>query len=58
MKTADTVVFSNMIPVENSYLSVLGYSSIMYLAYAAVYCVFYFITKAQFGRIVRNQVSG
>ena len=54
MKTADTVVFSNMIQVENSYLSVLGFSAIMYLAYGAVYCVFYLITKARFGRIVRG----
>ncbi|HWQ78390.1 MAG TPA: ABC transporter permease [Anaerovoracaceae bacterium] len=53
MKTADTVVFSNMIPVENSYLSVLGFSAIMYLAYALVYCVFYFITKSQYERIIR-----
>lgn len=54
MKTADTVVFSNMIPVENSYLSVLGFSAVMYLAYGAVYGVFYLITKSQYGRIVRS----
>ena len=54
MKTADTVVFSNMIPVENSYLSVLGFSAIMYLAYVVVYGIFYLITKSQYGRIVRN----
>ena len=54
MKTADSVVFSNIIPVENSYLSVLGFSGIMYLAYAAIYCVFYLITKSQYGRIVRG----
>jgi putative ABC transport system permease protein len=54
MKTADTVIFSNMIPVENSYLSVLGFSGIMYAAYALVYCIFYLITKSQYGRIVRN----
>ena len=54
MKTADTVVFSNMIPVENSYLSVLGLSAIMYAAYALIYCVFYLITKSQYGRIIRN----
>jgi putative ABC transport system permease protein len=54
MKTADTIIFSNMIPVENSYLSVLGFSAIMYLAYAMVYCVFYFITKSQYARIVRS----
>lgn len=54
MKTADTVVFSNMIPVENSYLSVLGFSAVMYLAYAAVYCLFYFITKSQYIRIIRS----
>lgn len=54
MKTADTVVFSNIIPVENSYLTVLGFSAIMYLAYAVVYAVFYLITKSQYGRIIRN----
>jgi len=54
MKTADTVVFSNMIPVENSYLSVLGFSAVMYLAYAAVYCIFYLITKSQYERIVHS----
>ncbi|MEL7658019.1 MAG: ABC transporter permease, partial [Bacillota bacterium] len=54
MKTADTVVFSNMIPVENSYLTVLKFSGIMYLAYAAVYGIFYLVTKSQYERIVRN----
>ncbi len=54
MKTADTVVFSNIIPVENSYVSVLGFSAIMYAAYALVYCVFYFVTKSQYKRIVHN----
>lgn len=54
MKTADTIIFSNMIPVENSFLTVLGFSGIMYAAYAIVYCVFYFITKSQYSRIVRN----
>ena len=54
MKTADTVVFSNMIPVDNSYLAVLKFSGIMYLAYAAVYGIFYLVTKSQYERIVRN----
>ena len=54
MKTADTVVFSNMIPVENSYLSVLGFSMIMYLAYGLIYGAFYLITKSQYTRIVRG----
>ncbi len=53
MKTADTIIFSNMIPVENSYLYVLGFSGLMYGAYALVYAVFYIITKAQFERIVQ-----
>lgn len=53
MKTADTVIFSNIIPVENSYLTVLKFSGIMYLAYAAVYGIFYLITKSQYERIVR-----
>ncbi|MDD3168556.1 MAG: ABC transporter permease [Eubacteriales bacterium] len=57
MKTADTVVFSNMIPVEHSYLSVLGFSAVMYLAYGAIYGVFYLITKSQYGRIVRSTLE-
>lgn len=54
MKTADTVIFSNMLPMENSYLAVLGFSGVMYAAYALVYCIFYLITKSQYSRIVRN----
>lgn len=57
MKTADTVVFSNIMTVENSYLSVLSFSAVMYLAYGAVYCVFYLITKSQYGRIVRSTLE-
>lgn len=53
MKTADTLVFSNMIQVENSYLNVLGCSGLMYVVYAIVYSIFYFITKSQYWRIVR-----
>ena len=52
MKTADTIVFSNLIPVENSYLTVLGFSGIMYGAYAFVYVIFYLVTKNQYTRIV------
>jgi putative ABC transport system permease protein len=52
MKTADTIVFSNMIAAENSYLVVLAFSGIMYGIYAIVYGVFYFITKRQYTRIV------
>lgn len=53
MKTADTIVFSNIIPVENSYLTVLAFSAVMYGAYAMVYGIFYFITKEQYSKIVR-----
>jgi len=53
MKTADTIVFSNIIPVENSYLSVLGFSAVMYAAYAIVYGIFYLITKEQYTRMIR-----
>jgi putative ABC transport system permease protein len=53
MKAADTLIFSTMIPVANSYLNVLATSGVMYLAYAAVYIVFYFITKGQYKRMIR-----
>jgi len=53
MKAADTIVFSNMIPVENSYFTVLAFSAVMYGAYGIVYGVFYFITKEQYAKIVR-----
>lgn len=54
MKTADTVVFTNMIPVANSYLVVLRYSGLMYALYALIYSIFYLITKQQYGRRVRS----
>lgn len=53
MKTADTIIFSNMIPIENSYIAVLGFSAVMYIAYAVGYGIFYLVTKAQYERIVR-----
>ncbi|AOT72074.1 ABC transporter permease [Geosporobacter ferrireducens] len=53
MKAADTMVFSNMIPVDNSYFTVLAFSAVMYGAYAVVYGVFYLITKGQYRRIVQ-----
>ena len=53
MKAADTMIFSYTIPVENSYLTVLSYSAVMYGAYALVYGIFYFITKGQYSRIVK-----
>jgi len=53
MKTADTVVFSNIITAGNSYLTVLGYSSVMYGVYGLVYGIFYLITGGQYARIVR-----
>ncbi len=53
MKTADTVVFSNVITTGNTYLTVLTFSSMMYVAYGVVYGIFYFITKGQYSRIVR-----
>lgn len=53
MKAADTMIFSNMIPVDNSYVTVLTFSSVMYGVYAIVYGIFYFITKGQYARIVK-----
>jgi len=53
MKTADTLVFSNIMSSGNSYLKVLAFSSVMYGAYGVVYGIFYLITKGQYARIVR-----
>lgn len=53
MKAADTMVFSNMIPVDNSYFTVLAFSAVMYSVYGIVYGIFYFITKSQYTRILR-----
>lgn len=54
MKSADTMVFSNMISGGNSYLTVLGFSSVMYGAYAIVYGIFYLITKSQYIRTINR----
>ncbi|WP_432664705.1 ABC transporter permease [Wukongibacter baidiensis] len=53
MKSADTMVFSNMISAPNTYLKVLMYSGVMYGIYAIIYSIFYFITKGQYSRIVK-----
>ena len=53
MKAADTMIFANMLPVDNSYIVVLSFSAVMYAAYALVYGIFYFITKGQYSRIVK-----
>jgi putative ABC transport system permease protein len=55
MKSADTIVFSNMIANENSYITVLLCSAVMYGIYAVVYSIFYFITKGQYSRIVKTE---
>ncbi len=52
MKSADTLVFSQMIAGENSFLVVLKFSSIMYGIYAIVYGMFYLITKCQYAKAV------
>jgi putative ABC transport system permease protein len=54
MKSADTMVFSNMLAGGSSYLTVLTFSGAMYLAYAAVYAVFYLVTKSQYMRVIRS----
>ncbi|WP_026476840.1 FtsX-like permease family protein [Alkaliphilus transvaalensis] len=53
MKTADTMVFSHLMPMGNSYRKVLFFSSMMYGAYGFVYSIFYFITKGQYRKIIR-----
>ena len=52
MKSADTMVFSGMLAVENSYLIVLKFSAAMYLGYGLVYGIFYLITRRQYINIV------
>ncbi len=54
MKTANTIIFSNLITTGNSYLTVLAFSGVMYLAYAVVYAVFYLVTKSQYVRVIRK----
>lgn len=53
MKAADTLIFSMMTPIENSFFSVLKTSGLMYLAYGSVYAIFYFVTKGQYKRIIK-----
>lgn len=53
MKTADTMVFSQLISTDHSYLTVLSFSAMMYAAYGIVYGIFYVITKGQYSKIVK-----
>ncbi|MFA9555739.1 ABC transporter permease [Evansella sp. AB-rgal1] len=53
MKAADTMIFTQIISVDNSYPTVLAFSAVMYTVYAVIYGVFYYITKSQYRRIVR-----
>ncbi|UOE94676.1 ABC transporter permease [Alkalihalobacillus sp. LMS39] len=55
MKAADTIIFSAMIPQENSYFVVLASSSVMYAMYILVYGMFYFITKVHYTKIIRGE---
>ena len=54
MKSADTLVFDNMILSGDSYITVLGYSAVMYAVYAVVYAVFYLITKSQYTKTIKG----
>ena len=54
MKAADTMFFTNMFPIANSYMAVLKTSAIMYIAYIAVYGIFYIVTKNQYNRILNK----
>ncbi len=53
MKAADTLIFSNMIPAESSYISVLKTSGVIYAAYTLVYGVFYLVTKRQYKQTIK-----
>ncbi len=52
MKTADSILFTYMIMTNNSFMVVLGLSSIMYGIYAVVYGLFYIITRRQYLKII------
>lgn len=54
MKAADTMMFAHTYQNTNSYIEVLKASGVMYAAYAAVYTIFYFITKGQYKRILKR----
>ncbi len=54
MKSADTMVFSNIITGNSSYLTVLTFSGLMYIVYAIVYTAFYLVTKSQYVRVIRK----
>ena len=54
MKSADTLVFDTMILSGNSYVTVLGYSAVMYVAYAVVYAIFYLLTKSQYTKTIKG----
>lgn len=54
MKGADTMLFSNLVVTQGStFISVLKTSLVMYVAYALVYTLFYFITKAQYKQAIK-----
>lgn len=53
MKSADTVIFSDLIPAGNSFTAVLACSAVMYVVYAFVYFIFYLVTRSQYSRIVQ-----
>ena len=54
MKSADTLVFDTMILSGDSYITVLGYSAVMYIAYAVVYAIFYLLTKSQYTKTIKG----
>lgn len=58
MKAADAMVFDNIISAANTFQVVLKYSSVMYLVYALIYGVFFFITKKQYYQTVRKTSHG
>ncbi|MCT4594089.1 MAG: FtsX-like permease family protein [Anaeromicrobium sp.] len=53
MKSADTMVFSNLIGNSSSYGQVLFYSGVMYLVYGIINTLFYMITKNQYLRAIK-----
>ena len=54
MKSANEMVFDNLISAANTYLVVLKYSLIMYAVFAMVYGIGFLITRRQYYQITRK----
>ncbi|WDV45124.1 ABC transporter permease [Clostridiaceae bacterium M8S5] len=55
MRSANTVIFHQIVYSKNTYLSVMLSSLAMYCLYGAVYGLFYLITKGQYTKIIKSR---